>query len=64
MAGGGGEDRREEGFKKYTIYGIKSEYFQDFCLIAELMKENRHLTPDGLEQIPCRIKAGMNTGRK
>lgn len=49
-------------FRKYPIIGVKSKDFQDFCLVADLMKENKHLTPEGLEQI-CKIKANMNTGR-
>ena len=31
--------------------------------VAELMKEKKHLTGEGLEEIK-KIKAGMNTGRK
>ena len=50
-------------FKKYPIQGVKSEDFQDFCKVAELMKSKKHLTTLGLEQIR-KIKAGMNTGRK
>lgn len=50
-------------FKKYPIQGVKSEDFQDFCKVAELMKSKKHLTTLGLEQIR-KIKAGMNKGRK
>lgn len=49
-------------FWKYPILGVKSKNFQDFSLVADLMKENKHLTPGGLEQIR-RIKANMNKGR-
>lgn len=49
-------------FKKYPITGVKSKDFQDFCVVADLMKEKKHLTPEGLEQIR-NIKTGMNTGR-
>ena len=42
---------------------MKALDFADFCLAAELMKDNKHLTLEGLEQIR-KIKAGMNTGRK
>lgn len=48
---------------EYSILGKKSEDFKDFCIIAELMKDKKHLTQEGLEQI-LRIKAGMNTGRQ
>lgn len=47
-------------FQKYCIIGIKLEDFQDFCRVAELMKEKKHLTPpEGIDQIR-KIKAGMN----
>lgn len=49
-------------FTNYPILGVKSKDFQDFCIIAELMKEKKHLTREGLEQIR-KIKAGMNSGR-
>ena len=50
-------------FKKYPILGVKALDFADFCKVAELMKEKKHLTKEGLEQI-MKIKAGMNLGRK
>ena len=49
-------------FKKYPILGVKYKDFSDFSKVAELMKEKKHLTQSGLEQIR-QIKAGMNTGR-
>jgi|SRR6186713_2232690 len=49
-------------FSKYPIMGVKLKDFQDFCLVAELIKENKHLSLEGLEQIR-NIKAGMNKGR-
>jgi hypothetical protein len=49
-------------FQKYPILGVKSKDFSDFCLIAELMKNKKHLTTEGLNQIR-QIKAGMNKGR-
>lgn len=49
-------------FKKYPILGGKYKDFSDFSKVAELMKEKKHLTQSGLEQIR-QIKAGMNTGR-
>ena len=48
---------------EYPLLGKKSQDFKDFCVIAELMKDKKHLTKEGLEQI-LSIKAGMNTGRK
>ena len=50
-------------FQKYPIQGVKSLDFQDFCKVVELIKEKRHLTKEGLEQI-SKIKAGMNQGRE
>ena len=38
-------------FLKYPIKGIKSNDFEDFCKITEIMKEKGHLTMEGLEQI-------------
>jgi len=46
-------------FQKYPIQGVKSLDFQDFCKVVELIKEKRHLTKEGLEQI-SKIKTGMN----
>lgn len=50
-------------FLKYPIKGVKALDFEDFCRTWELMKEKKHLTAEGLEQIK-KIKAGMNRGRK
>ena len=50
-------------FKKYRIHGVKALDFDDFCQVVELMKDKKHLTAEGLDQIR-QIKAGMNTGRK
>jgi len=49
-------------FNKYPILGVKSKDFKDFCKVADMMKNNKHLTAEGLEQIR-KIKANMNTGR-
>jgi hypothetical protein len=49
-------------FKKYPILGEKSKDFADFCLVAELMKNQEHLTEEGLNKIQ-KIKARMNRGR-
>jgi len=50
-------------FKKYPIIGVKALDFNDFCQVADLMKDGKHLTQQGLDQIH-KIKAGMNTSRK
>jgi len=49
-------------FQQHPIKGVKSEDFKDFCLVAEMMKEKKHLTSEGIKQIK-KIKAGMNRGR-
>ena len=45
--------------KKSPIEGVKANDFNDFCKVAELMKENKHFTTEGLEQIR-KIKAEIN----
>ena len=50
-------------FKKYPIIGVKALDFNDFSQVAELMKDNKHLTQQGLDQIR-KIKTSMNQGRK
>jgi len=49
-------------FVKYTIIGVKGQDFQDFLRAAELIKEKKHLTQQGLDRIR-KIKDGMNKGR-
>ena len=48
-------------FQKHPIQGVKSEDFKDFCLVADMMKDKKHLTAEGLEEIK-QIKARMNRG--
>ena len=50
-------------FEKYHIHGVKSLDFQDFKLVAELMKTKAHLTKEGVEKI-LQIKSNMNKSRK
>jgi hypothetical protein len=50
-------------FYKYPLQGSKRLDYEDFCKVAELMKNKAHLTQEGLDHI-CKIKAGMNTGRE
>jgi len=49
-------------FDKYPIIGVKSQDFEDFKKVAELIKNKVHLTNKGLENIRL-IKAGMNKRR-
>ena len=49
-------------FQKYPIQGVKHLDYFDFVKVAELMKNKKHLTEEGLDQIRT-IKAGMNKGR-
>ena len=49
--------------KKNPILGMKALDFADWCLVTDMIKDKKHLTPEGLEQIR-KIKAIMNTGRK
>ena len=49
-------------FVKYTILSVKGQDFQDFVRAAELIKEKKHLTQPGFDQIR-KIKDGMNKGR-
>lgn len=50
-------------FTKYPILGVKKKNFEDFCKVAELIKEKAHLNQAGLEEIK-RIKDGMNSQRE
>jgi hypothetical protein len=49
-------------FKEYPVQGVKAKDFADFCEAALIIKEGRHLTEDGLEEL-VKIKSGMNKGR-
>ncbi len=57
------EDKIIPFLKNYPLKGVKSLDFDDWHLVARIMKEKKHLTPEGLEQIK-QIKARMNTQRK
>ena len=50
-------------FNKYPLLGVKYLDYLDWCKIANLMSEGKHLTIEGLKLI-TEIKYGMNTGRK
>uniref|UniRef100_UPI0030DF1BFC hypothetical protein n=1 Tax=Dematophora necatrix TaxID=2751867 RepID=UPI0030DF1BFC len=49
-------------FKVNFILGEKLKDFEDFCIVAQIMKNKKHLTQEGLDLIR-EIKARMNTGR-
>ena len=49
-------------FEKYPILGEKAKDFNDFSIVADLMKNKAHLTEEGIAKIQ-RIKEGMNRGR-
>ena len=49
-------------FKDYPVIGSKSEDYNDWLKVVELMKNKAHLTKEGLDSIRL-IKAGMNRGR-
>jgi hypothetical protein len=51
-----------EFFKKHPIRGVKGRDFADWIRVAEIIKNGRHLTPEGSKKI-LQIKSGMNTGR-
>ena len=50
-------------FEKNSIQGIKHLDFLDFCDVAKIMSEGKHLTSEGLDLIR-RIKNKMNMKRK
>ncbi len=49
-------------FEEYPILGVKLENYKDFCKVANLIKDKKHLTEKGLEKIKL-IKSKMNTLR-
>ena len=50
-------------FKEHSIQGIKQLDYQDFCEIATLIGEGKHITTTGIAKIKL-IKDRMNTKRK
>jgi hypothetical protein len=50
-------------FKAHLILGVKSLDYQDFCEVAALIGEGKHLSPIGIAKIQL-IKDRMNTKRK
>ena len=49
-------------FKKHQIRGVKAQDWEDWCIVAELIKNKAHLTSEGLDEIK-KIKFRMNRGR-
>ena len=49
-------------FDKHPIQGIKRLNYLDFYKVWQLMKNNLHLTVDGVKRIR-KIKSGMNRNR-
>lgn len=49
-------------FAKYQIEGVKAQDFKYWCLVADLMKQAKHRTEDGLNLIR-NIVLGMNSRR-
>ena len=49
-------------FRKYPIFGIKAQDFEDWAKVAEMIKTKAHLNNEGLDQIR-KIRAGMNKSR-
>jgi cytochrome c oxidase subunit 3 len=49
-------------FRRYPLQGVKLLDFNDFCVIANLVKNKEHLTIEGVEKIK-NIKSQMNSGR-
>lgn len=49
-------------FDNYKIRGVKLDNFKDWCIVAKLMVDKDHLTPEGVDKI-MEIKIGMNKGR-
>jgi len=50
-------------FEQNPIRGVKQLDFLDFCEVAKLMNEGKHLTTEGLNLIRT-IKNKMNTKRE
>ena len=49
-------------FEKYPVIGVKLDNYKDFCKVAELVSDKKHLTVEGLEKIRL-LKSNMNTLR-
>lgn len=50
-------------FESHPVLGKKQNDFSDWCKVARSMKDDLHLTEEGLNFIK-NIKKGMNRGRK
>jgi len=50
-------------FKEYSIQGVKALDFNDWCNVAELVKNKEHLSKKGLNKI-TEIANNINLNRK
>ena len=50
-------------FENNSLFGVKKLDYLDWCKVAKLINEGKHLTLEGLNLIRS-IKSGMNKGRK
>lgn len=55
-------DKVIDFFHRYPLESVKLLNFNDFCVIANSVKNKEHLTKEGVEKIKL-IKSQMNTGR-
>lgn len=49
-------------FKEYSILGVKSLDFNDWCKAAEIISTKGHVTQEGLDKL-LKIQNGMNSSR-
>lgn len=50
-------------FEEFKLHGVKSENYEDFKKAALLIKNKKHLTREGLDEIK-KIKGSMNKNRE
>jgi hypothetical protein len=50
-------------FEEFKLHGVKSKNYQDFKKVALLIKNKKHLTREGLDEIK-KIKGSMNKNRE
>lgn len=50
-------------FKKYSLQGKKKDNFEAFCRVAELIKEKKHLTKEGVQKIR-EIRENINSKKR
>lgn len=47
-------------FNNYHLLGVKSMDYRDFCLVAKIIEDKLHLTPEGFKKVKS-LKSGMNS---